>query len=223
MTNETMPRLPPKLHTKNRPARVGPCLLLVVEGLNDVAFLRRISRILHRSDASLPDLEQLERAGQIVFLPFGGGNVAAWATRLEPLGCPELHLYDREVGAESRYRIATAKQVNARSNCRAFVMAKRSLENYLHPQALQLAAGIDLQFDDHDSVAELVAKERFTGEKPLVEWDELSRRAKKRLGNHAKRWLNTQVVEAMTPELLSDRDPRGEVINWMWTVVALTR
>ncbi|HJN08223.1 MAG TPA: ATP-dependent endonuclease [Pirellulaceae bacterium] len=223
MTNKTMPRPPPKLHINNRPARPGRCLLLVVEGVNDVAFLRRISRILHCSDASLPDLEYLERARRIVFLPFGGGNVAAWATRLEPLGCPELHLYDREIGAETRYRIATAKRVNARPNCQAFVMAKRSLENYLHPQALQLAVGIDLQFDDHDSVAGLVAKERFTGEEPFVEWDALSRRAKKRLGNHAKRWLNTQVVDAMTPELLSDRDPRGEVINWMRAVVTLTR
>ena len=57
-------------------------MLLVVEGINDVEFLRRISRMLHRSDASLPDLEHLERDRRIVFLPFGGGNVAAWATRL---------------------------------------------------------------------------------------------------------------------------------------------
>ncbi len=86
-----------------------------------------------------------------------------------------------------------------------------------------MAGGIDLSFGDHDSVANIVAKQRFTGEEPFVEWDALSRRAKRRLGYHANRWLNTRIVEAMTPELLSDRDSRGEVINWMWAVVALMR
>jgi hypothetical protein len=221
MTNNTMPRSPPGLSTNNRSVTVGRCLIFVVEGVNDVAFLRRISRILHRNDASLPDLGTLERAGLIVFLPFGGGNVATWATRLKPLGCRELHLYDREVGTETQHRVATAERVNARPNCKAFVMSKRSLENFLHPRALKLAAGIDVRFSDHDSVAELVAKQRFTGDKPFVDWNVLARRTQRRLANHAKRWLNTQVVEAMTAELLSERDPNGEVIGWMRAVAAM--
>ncbi|MCB9926454.1 MAG: ATP-dependent endonuclease [Planctomycetaceae bacterium] len=185
--------------------------------------MRRISRNLHRSDSSIPDLHELEQDGRMVFLPFGGGSVAAWTTRLAPLGCRELHLYDREVGAETRHRVLAAEQVNARPNCRAFVMRKRSLENYLHPQALKMATGIDLPFGDHDSVAELVAKKRFTGDAPFVQWDALSRRAQKRFANQSKRWLNTHVAEAMTPELLRDRDPHGEVTSWLQAVVALAR
>ena len=223
MTNTAMPRSPPRLLTSTRSVAEKRCMLLVVEGINDVEFLRRISRMLHRSDASLPDLEQLERDRRIVFLPFGGGNVAAWATRLEPLGCGELHLYDREAGAETHHRVATAKRVNARSNCRAFVMAKRSLEGYLHPTALKMSTGIDIQFGDDDSVAELVAEQRFTGEPPFVDWDKLSRRARKRFANQTKRWLNTSVVDEMTPELLRDRDPHGEVITWLQTVAEMTR
>lgn len=220
MTNTTMSRSPPRRHAKDgQPA--NQCLLVVVEGLNDAKFLRRISRILHRGDASLPDLESLEREGRIVFLPFGGGNVAAWATRLEPLGCPELHLYDRESGTESRHRIAAAERVNARANCQAFVMAKRSVENYIHPRAIELAGGIELQFGDHDPVAELVAKER-SGDQPLVAWSRLTPRARKHLRCHVKHWLNTEVVETMTPELLSERDPDGEVVTWLQTVAALT-
>lgn len=219
----TMPRSPPRLPINNPTPAARQCLLFVVEGVNDVEFLRRISRVLHRGDPSLPDLTELERVCRIVFLPFGGGNVATWATRLEPLGCPELHVYDREVGVETQFRVKTANQVNTRPNCRAFVMAKRSLENYLHPRALKLAADVDLQFEDHDAVAELVAKERFTGEKPFVDWSAIPRRARKRLANHAKRWLNTQVVEAMTPDLLNERDPNGEVITWLQTVAAMTR
>ncbi|MEO8493900.1 MAG: ATP-dependent endonuclease [Planctomycetota bacterium] len=223
MTNTTLPRSPPRLCTTLQTPATTRRLLFVVEGVNDVEFLRRMSRMLHRSDASLPDLGLLERQGQVVFLPFGGGNVATWATRLEPLACCELHLFDREAGAETRYRIATAQRVNARPNCRAFVMSKRSLENYLHPEALKSAAGIDVRFDDQDSVADLVAKRRFTGEAPFVEWDTLSRRARKRFANQAKRWLNTYVVEAMTRELLSERDPHGEVVTWMQTVAYMTR
>ena len=223
MTNTAMPRSPPRLLTSTRSVAEKRCMLLVVEGINDVEFLRRISRMLHRSDASLPDLEQLERDRRIVFLPFGGGNVAAWATRLEPLGCGELHLYDREAGAETHYRVATAKRVNARPNCRAFVMVKRSLENYLHPMALKHTTGIDIQFDDDDAVAELVAKERFTGEEPFVEWETLSRRARKRFANQTKRWLNTSVVDTMTPELLSERDHYGEVVTWLQTIADMTR
>ena len=74
-------------------------------------------------------------------------------------------------------------------------------------------------------VAELVAKKRFTGEEPFVEWDHLPRRARKRFANQTKCWLNTRVVEAMTPELLRDRDrdPQGDVITWMQTIVDMTR
>ena len=86
MTNTKMPRSPPRLFKNDRSVAGRRCLLLVVEGVNDVEFLRRISWILHRSNVSLPDLKELEQHGRIVFLPFGGGNVAAWATRLEPLG-----------------------------------------------------------------------------------------------------------------------------------------
>lgn len=223
MTNTTMPRSPPRRFDNGRTVTARRCLLIVVEGVNDVEFLRRISRMLHRSEASLPDLEELERNEQVIFLPFGGGNVAAWATRLQPLGCRELHIYDREAGAETHYRIATAKRVNARPSCRAFVMAKRSLENYLHPTAIKKSTDIDIQFGDHDSVAELVAEQRFTGEPPFVDWNKLSRRARKRFANQTKRWLNTSVVDAMTPELLRDRDPDGEVITWLQTVADMTR
>ena len=45
-----------------------------------------------------------------------------------------------------------------------------------------------------------------------------SSRARKRMAYRAKRWLNTDVVEHMTPELLSQRDPQGEVLSWLRTI-----
>ncbi len=46
--------------------------LVVVEGPNDIEFLRRISTILHRDDRSLPDLAAMERELALVFVPSGG-------------------------------------------------------------------------------------------------------------------------------------------------------
>jgi hypothetical protein len=45
-----------------RPALPRPAqVLLVVEGPNDIEFLRRISAIQHRDDRRLPDLTDMER------------------------------------------------------------------------------------------------------------------------------------------------------------------
>ena len=43
-----------------------PCVkvLVVVEGMNDIEFLRRISRVLHADQPSVPDLGRMERRGQ---------------------------------------------------------------------------------------------------------------------------------------------------------------
>ena len=47
-------------------------LLVIVEGPNDIEFLRRISAILHRDDPRLPDLADMERRLALVFVPSGG-------------------------------------------------------------------------------------------------------------------------------------------------------
>jgi hypothetical protein len=52
-------------------------------------------------------------------------------------------------------------------------------------------------------------------------WEELPGRARKRCRETAKRWLNRQAVARMTPELLDERDPDGEVRGWLGTIAAL--
>ena len=108
---------------ENRPA------LVVVEGRNDIEFLRRASAILRTSDSSLPDFNQLERSGRIVFVP-SGGDVRGWAFRLAGLGSPEFHLFDREDSPADLIRDEAARIVNLRIGCRAAVTSKRSLEVY---------------------------------------------------------------------------------------------
>ena len=195
-------------------------LLVVVEGPHDIAFFRRMSAILAAADPRLPDLTGMERRGQLVFIPFGGGDLGPWADRLAPLGLPEFHLYDREASPESERRQRVADAVNRRPHCRAALTGKRSLENYLHPAAIQEACGIELAISDDELVADRVA-ERLYGREDGIPWAELPRRTVVRRRNRVKRMLHTQAVERMTPQRLAERDPQGEVRLWLEAIAHL--
>jgi hypothetical protein len=189
-------------------------LLFVVEGGNDIEFLRRTSVILKSSDNTLPDLNHLERSGRLIFVPFGG-DVRSWAFRLAELGSPEFHLYDREDSPASQIRYEVARTVNQRSGCRAAVTSKRSLENFLHPTAIFEARGVEVSFADDDDVANLVAEQCFLGQHPAARWNELSVRSRRRLRNKIKNWLNTIAVDRMTTARFAERDPFGEISSWL--------
>jgi hypothetical protein len=207
--------------SKRQKESKGVRVLIVVEGTNDIEFLRRISRMLHGHDKALPDLAAMEQRGELIFIPFGGGEVASWTHRLAPLGKPEFFLFDHELPPETDIRRAAADEINRRPGCGAVLTRKRSLENYLHPQAILEAGGFELQFDDFEQVAEMVAKQRYQQEPGSIAWELLPPRARKRIAQRSKRWLNTQVVERMTLELLQARDPQGEVISWLTTIQRL--
>ena len=196
-------------------------LIVVVEGRHDVEFLRRISKILHVADRTLLDLGELERAGELIFLPIGGGDITTWGTALAGLGLAELHLYDREVPPETELRQKAAELVNKRPGCRAFVTGMRSLESYLHPACIRAVSGLDLTFNGDDDVAELVARachERDGTEPP---WVLLPGRAKKRCRERAKRWLNRAAVDRMVPSLLEESDLAGEVRVWLAAIAKM--
>lgn len=203
--------------------RSYPQLLAVVEGRHDIEFLKRISQPVVSPHPGLADLGQLEHAGRLIFVPAGGGDFRPWLSRLAAFGCAEFHLYDRELPPVSAQRAAWAAIVNQRPRCRAFVTQKRSLENYLHPDAIRAASGICLQFTAEDDVAELAARADFDRRYDPSTWDSLSRRARRRLRDRAKHWLNTTAVERMTPALLTDIDPRGEVASWCHAIHVLLR
>ncbi|MCA9249348.1 MAG: hypothetical protein KDA42_19635, partial [Planctomycetales bacterium] len=150
-------------------------ILVVVEGVNDIGFLRRISVILHASDSSLPNLAEWETGGALVFVPTGGPS-EAWCHRLAPLDRPEFFLLDRELPPETEQRRAMVARINRRGGCHAALTKKRSLENYLHPTAIYAASGLTLQFSDFDSVAHLAAKHAFDAKSPDTAWGNLSAR-----------------------------------------------
>jgi hypothetical protein len=190
--------------------------LVVVEGAHDVEFLKRISRMLSQSDPDLPDLSQLETAGVITFLVNNGASIR-FPAGLAANGPAEFHLLDRETGPTTVQRKAAVQAIKARPNCRATLTSKRAIENYLHPDAIHEACGIEIIFGDFDDVAETAANATFN-QKECGSWESLSRRARRRLRDKAKRWLNRDAVDRMTPERLAERDPDGEVIGWIRTI-----
>jgi hypothetical protein len=200
--------------------RSGP-ILAVVEGVNDIEFLRRMSCILHEDDPEIVNLAILEHEERLVFVPQGGGDLASWTYRLAPLKCPEFHLYDREAGSTTTLRLRTAERINRRAACRAFVTSKRTLENYLHPACLWEARGVEIAFDDNDDVAAVAARDAWSKAGKSLDWFELPRRARHRLRDKLKRWLNTEAVMRMSLQRLAERDPAGELISWLVAIAQL--
>ena len=209
---------PTVLQLPERQVQSSACVLVVVEGVNDVEFLRRISAMLHEQDRHVPDLAAREANGELVFLLIGGGSVTAWSDRLAPIGCREFHIYDRELPPETEQRQKAIRRIKSRPGCHAVLTSMRSLENYLHPDAVLAAGGPRLVFGEDDSVPELVARRAFEARHVNVSWNTLTRRSQKRLSNHTKGWLNTRAVDCMTPQLLRASDPRDDILSWLATM-----
>ncbi len=193
-------------------------LLLVVEGVHDVEFMRRISSILHRDDLALPDLGREETSGRLIFLPAGGGSIGTWALKLWQLGLPQFHLYDREMSPATEVRRYLVNAINARPGCRAVLTTKRGLENYLHADAIVESSGVFVRVTDEDSIADRIAYEQHRRKPENTPWEQLTPRARKRCRERVKRWLNTRAVDCMTAMRLSERDPAGEVRSWLTTI-----
>lgn len=116
--------------------------------------------------------------------------------------------------ALSKKRVQIVKAINARPFCRAVLTQKRALENYLHPTAVSQVFGIEIDFGDHEDVAEIVAQGLLREAKGPV-WRDLSSRSRRRLKDRVKKALHREGLSLMTSELLAERDPQGEVIGWL--------
>ena len=104
--------------------------------------------------------------------------------------------------------------INTRPGCFATLTSKRTVENYLHPQAIKEACGIDLAFGDDDDVSGQLALKLMerAGESS---WRQLHYKRQRRLHERAKKILNVNAVKRMTPALLAEQDRDGEVIGWL--------
>ena len=197
-------------------------VFIIVEGRNDIEFLCRISAILHADDPRLPDLREMERWQEIIFVPCGGSG-SHWTWRLSGLCRSEFHLLDRDVSPITERQQKWANIINARPHAYAVLTRHRTLENYIHPSAIYETKGLRVTFSADDHVADIVAcqiHERLEGHLP---WNSLHVRARKLRRERAKIWLNTKAVERMTPQRLAQQDPAGDVRSWLETIARLAK
>jgi len=193
-------------------------LLIITEGVLDISCLTRFSQIVHAVHPELPDLQQLADQSKAIFLPAGGGDLTAWITRLAPLGCTQFFLFDREQQPETDVRQRIVDQINEQPGCRAALTNKRSLENYLHPTAIAATFGVTIKITDDAHVVELVAQALHSSSN--LGPSEIQRNRKRQI-YRTKRRLNFETTQHMTADLLAERDPTGEVVEWFRTIAHL--
>jgi putative ATP-dependent endonuclease of the OLD family len=197
-------------------------LFIGVEGKHDINFLRAISRVLTDEGVDVPDLEQLELDGRIIFFPLGGSTLALWTCRLEQLNRPEFHLYDRDKTPPNQAKYESeVNAVNNRNDCKARSTAKREIENYLHWKAIKqayddisIALPIKHNFADFDDVPQKVAEMVHAVSGSQIAWRTLDEAKKKNKEGRAKRVLNSQAPRYMSKQLLDEIDPAGDLLEW---------
>lgn len=206
----------------------GVRIFLGVEGPHDINFLKNISKILHGVDSRIPNLEALELAGEIIFVPLGGSNMAVWASKLSPLQRPEFHLCDRDYEQPRNPKYHDHVQtVLARDGCFAVSTNKRELENYIHHQAVVEAYadnGIEIElnapFADFDDVPELVARTVFERTTASA-WADQSPDKKKEKSKAAKSTLNGSATKKMNLERIRQVDRDNEIEGWLMKIAEM--
>ncbi len=163
---------------------------------------------------SVPDLEALELAGEVVFVPSGGaGNLALWSSRLHALNRPEFHLYDRDApsGSPAKHQ-DKVDAVNQRDGCKGVSTSRNEMENFVHHSAINacaksmgLACDLKVPFGPDDDVPALLTAELNLHAPASARWGH----------NKVKAWLAETVVPTMDAEMLGQIDSAGEMRGWL--------
>jgi putative ATP-dependent endonuclease of OLD family len=194
-------------------------VFLGVEGKHDISFLKNISAMLSVVEPDIPNLAAIEASGKLVFIPLGGSSLELWVNRLKGLNRPEFYLTDRDNQPPQQPKYQSYLTAWAARGCTAWVTSKRELENYIHPSliaAIQPAyTGTGADFED---VPLLLAEATHTAILGAQPWAAITHEKKKDKSSAAKKRLNNEVVQQMTPILLTQSDPAGEIRQWLRAV-----
>ncbi len=174
----------------------------------------------------VPDLEQLETEGKVIFFPSGGSTLALWTSRLEHLNRPEFHLYDRDTSPPDPAKYQPfADDLNQREGCVAVITGRLEIENYLHFEAINatyveanIKLGLAENFAPFDDVPSEVAKLVHAASGSETAWDELSDEKKGKKESRVKKALCSRAARHMTPALLDNVDQDGDVRSWLKTI-----
>ena len=206
-------------------------LFIGVEGPNDITFLQTMSKALCNVGSDISDLEGMELAGELIFFPFGGSNLALWSSRLEALNRPEFHLCDRDNASPAPPKYQTyVDKVNARENCKARSTLKKEIENYLHKDAIIATykeLGINLpimaNFDSFDNVPQKIAQIVHEVSDSPKAWNKLTDKEKEHKESKAKRLLCSRAPRYMNRALLDEIDPDGDLLQWFKDISILIK
>ena len=187
-----------------------------VEGKHDISFLKNISAILSAVETDIPNLASMEASGELVFIPLGGSSIELWINRLQGFNRPEFYLTDRDNPPPQQPKYQNYLTAWAARGCTAWVTSKRELENYIHPSlivAIQPTyAGTGADFED---VPLLLAEATHTATLGTQPWAAITHEKQKNKSSAAKKRLNNEVAKKMTPALLTESDPAGEIRQWL--------
>jgi len=197
-------------------------LFLGVEGVNDINYLRNISKLISSNNPDAINLAECEDSGEVVIIPFGGSSFKLWINRLNSLNVNEYHICDRD------YQLPTpahyqdiVDEINAQDNKKASITTKRELENYIHHDAIKEVYSDECPeltlsaFSDFDDIPLLVAKAiHELSESPHI-WEDVSLEKQKQKMSRVKKRLNENGVLLMSYEQYCEVDGSKEIENWM--------
>ena len=178
----------------------GVKLVVCVEGPNDVAFLTAISRIAHRSDQTIIDIDMSQN---VVIVPLGGSVLKEWVNLnyLKKLNTREYHIYDSD---NTDAHAIDCDRVNRRGDgSSARMTRKREMENYIHSDIVREVFGVQIEIDDtmdvSTEISNTIRASNPEGYRP----------------DTVKKKLNKRCAPKMTLQLLHERDPEDEVLGWL--------
>ncbi|MGO5940209.1 ATP-binding protein [Akkermansia muciniphila] len=176
-------------------------LILCLEGPTDIIAFKAFSRCLRTKYSEIINLETDNR---ILVVPLGGSTLKHWVEKqyFKKLGCPEIHIYDNDVNKYQKH----IKEVNKRGDASWGTLTRKyEIENYLHTDAIKAIYHIDVN-TDQQNVPNKFASAYYEANKDKLDkaWND----------NTAKKRLSKVFTDAMTCDLLEERDPDGEVKGW---------
>jgi predicted ATPase len=195
------------LHSSLDPEKIG--LVIFVEGPTDVEFIRNLSHQLHKENQNIIDL--CDTSNKLAFLPLGGSNLKAYATKnyylthhLKHLNICGYGFFDSDIGSKNGHKYEKDIVALKAQEIEIVELKKRTIENYLHHDAISEVLHIKIEpFNDTDDVCEKIVN---TPNNPYTKKDT------------CKRKLNLNASQKMSIARLNEKDPNGEIMKILTTI-----
>lgn len=222
-------------------AKQGIKVAVLVEGKTDIDALRSMIQVLEAA-GEIPRIDET-----YIFWTIGGGDntLQDWVERryLDKLNVPQVMLQDSDRTSDAlpikAEKTAWLQDMQARPNTTAFLTKKRSMDNYLHPDAvsrltnnlLQLPAGIDLDYvkmanelSTHLTTARQNSRQTGFNYQPD---DHNGKRISKTNPVACKTIICAHIMRHMTADEIKQRssyqdgaDTKHEVLDWIGAIQA---